>query len=160
MDDLLAALEEETPTHRRATIGVGVTASTPSTTAPAASAVKSSVAARVIEVEGQIAELRAHGLHGRADEMAAALTQYLHSSVMGAGTVVDTPPPATARGGGFHFPSLSTGSEGATLAAKLANREFDAMNAGFVNLVQADTDIKRLRHTTIVSSRIRRRMPP
>ncbi len=65
---------------------------------------------------------------------------------MGAGTVVDTPPPATSRGG-FSFPSLATGSEGATIAAKLINREFDAMNTGFLNLVQADPDIKQLRHT-------------
>jgi hypothetical protein len=111
MDELLAALEEETPTRRRETIGVGITASTPSTTAlspetpavsvpgrpsigmaPVVSSGVTSVTAHVIKVEAQIAEFRAHGLNARADAMAASLTQYLHASVMGADTVVETPP--------------------------------------------------------------------
>ena len=147
MEDLISALEEESPVavHRRATIGVGLTASTPAASAPPVSGVKS-VTAHVLDVRRQIAALREAGLDDDADEMEAGLKLFLRSMTqMGSGPVAASPPASVPKGFSFSIPSVAAASGSVSVSA--LNRDFDAMTVSFKGLVQDDAGIQKLRHT-------------
>ena len=100
MEDLIAALEEESPVavNRRATIGVGITASTPAASAPPVSGGKS-VTAHVHDVKRLIAEFRDAGLGDYADELEAELKLFVRSMARtGSGSATTSPPANLPKG--------------------------------------------------------------